>query len=299
MRARDMALAVLVSVIWGFSYVTYRFGLESFSAAQLSAARFLLACVAIAFVPRPKVSWAVMLVIGLVMFAGQFLLLMLAYTLDMPAGLGSVTQQTQAVFTIAFAAIFMREFPTLRQGIGMAVAMAGLVLIGFTIGGDLKPAALALALAAATSWAIGNIVVKSVRHAPAFALMAWCSPIAVVPLLAYSWAFDPQPSFLQALAHASWLSLAVVAYLAIASTLVGYAMWGHLLQRHPASVVAPFALLSPATGILASALILGEQFSPLRVAGMALIMLGLAIIVMPVPSLVARMKARSAAMRDR
>jgi O-acetylserine/cysteine efflux transporter len=172
MRGRDVALAVLVSLIWGFSYVTYKAGLNSFSPAQLSAVRFIFACVALLFVPRPKVSWIVMLTIGLVMFAGQFLLLMLAYARDMPAGLGSVTQQTQAVFTIVLAAIFMREFPTLRQGIGMTVAIAGLVLIGFTIGGDLKPAALALALAAALSWAIGNIVVKHVRGVSAFALMA-------------------------------------------------------------------------------------------------------------------------------
>ena len=57
--------------------------------------------------------------IGLILFAGQFLLLMMSYALDMPAGLGSVTQQTQAVFTVALAAIFMREFPTLHEGIGM------------------------------------------------------------------------------------------------------------------------------------------------------------------------------------
>jgi O-acetylserine/cysteine efflux transporter len=281
MRARDMVLAVLVAVIWGFSYVTYKAGLASFSPAQLSALRFLFACAAILLVPRPKVAWAVMLLIGLVMFAGQFLLLMLAYALDMPAGLGSVTQQTQAVFTIALAAIFLREFPTPRQGVGMAVAFTGLVLIGFTVGADLKPAALALALAAAMSWAIGNVVVKRTRDVSAFALMAWCSPIALVPLLAYSYAFDPHASLVGAVTHASWLSLGVALYLGVPSTLVGYGLWGYLLQRYPASVVSPFALLSPATGILASAVILGEQFTPLRVAGMALILLGLAVIVMP------------------
>jgi O-acetylserine/cysteine efflux transporter len=101
-----------------------------------------------------------------------------------------------------------------------------------------------------------------------------------------------------AVVHASWLSLAVALYLALASTLVGYGLWGYLLQRYSASVVAPFALLSPATGILASALLLGEQFAPLRLVGMALILVGLAVIVMPSP-LVARMKARSAEIRDR
>ncbi len=291
MRVRDMMLAVLTSVIWGFAYVTYRFGLESFSAAQLSALRFLVACLPIVVVPRPKEPWPVLLSIGVVMFAGQFLLLMLAYALGMPAGLGSVTQQTQAFITVLLAAVLLRERPTVRQAVGMAVAFAGLVLIGFTVGADLKPAALALAIAAATSWAIGNIVVKRTGSTSPFALMVWGSLIALAPLLAFSYAFDPQPSLVQAVTHASWLSLGVVLYLALPSTLIGYGTWGYLLKRYPAPAVAPFALLTPAAGILASALILGEQFSPLRVAGMGLILLGLAVIVMPLP-FVARMKAR-------
>src|SRR5262245_14459897 len=139
MRLRDAALAVLTTVIWGFSYVTYKFGLESFSPAQLTVMRFLFAGLPVVFVPRPKVAWPTLVLIGLILFAGQFLLLMLASALDMPAGLGSVTQQTQAVFPVALAAIFMREFPKPRDTIGMVVAFAGLGLIALTVGGDLKP----------------------------------------------------------------------------------------------------------------------------------------------------------------
>jgi O-acetylserine/cysteine efflux transporter len=281
MRVRDMGLAVLTSVIWGFAFVTYRFGLESFSAAQLTAMRFLFACLPVFFVPRPKLAWPMIVLIGLVLFAGQFLLLMLAYALDMPAGLGSVTQQTQAVFTVALAAIFMREFPKAREGIGMAVAFAGLALIALTVGGDLKPAALALAIAAASSWAIGNMLVKRTGNTPAFPLMVWASLVAPWPVLAFSWAVDPQPSLIEAIAHASWLSLAVAFYLGVPSTLLAYGLWSYLLQRYPAATVAPFALLSPATGIIASAVLLGETFAPLRLAGMALILTGLAVIVWP------------------
>lgn len=281
MRVRDMGLAVLTSVIWGFAFVTNKFGLESFSAAQLTAMRFLFACLPVLFVPRPKLAWPMIVLIGLVLFAGQFLLLMMAYALDMPAGLGSVTQQTQAVFTVALAAIFMREFPRAREGIGMAVAFAGLALIALTVGGDLKPAALGLAIAAATSWAIGNILVKRTGGTPVFSLMVWASLVAPWPVLAFSYAVDPQPSLIQAIAHASWLSLAVAFYLGVPSTLVAYGLWSYLLQRYPAATVAPFALLSPATGIIASALLLGETFAPLRLAGMALILTGLAVIVWP------------------
>jgi len=281
MRIRDMGLAVLTSVIWGFAYVTYKFGLESFSAAQLTAMRFLLACLPVFFVPRPKLPWAMIALIGLVLFAGQFLLLMLAYALDMPAGLGSVTQQTQAVFTVALAVIFMREFPKVREGIGMVVAFAGLALIALTVGGDLKPAAFGLAVAAATCWAVGNMLVKRTGDTPAFALMAWASLVVPWPMLAISYAVDPQPSLIHAITHASGVSLAVAVYLGVPSTLVGYGLWGYLLQRYPAATVAPFSLLVPATGIISSTLLLGETFSPLRLAGMALILAGLGVIVWP------------------
>jgi drug/metabolite transporter (DMT)-like permease len=45
--------------------------------------------------------------------------------------------------------------------------------------------------------------------------------------------------------------------------------------------VAPFALLAPCTGVVASALLFGERFGALRYAGMALILLGLATILLP------------------
>jgi O-acetylserine/cysteine efflux transporter len=281
MRIRDMALAALATVIWGFAFVAYRFGLESFSAAQLTAMRFLIACLPVLFVPRPKLSWWMIVLIGLILFAGQFLLLMMAYALDMPAGLGSVTQQMQAVFTVALAAIVLRELPTRREGIGMTVAFAGLALIGLSVGGDLRPAALALALGASTCWAIGNLLVKRTGDTPAFSLMAWCSLAVPLPMLAVSWAVDPQPSLVRAILHASWTSLAVALYLGLPSTLIAYGLWSFLLQRYPAATIAPFSLLSPTTGILAATLLLGERLGPLRLAGVALILAGLAVIVWP------------------
>jgi len=281
MRARDMGLAALTSVIWGFAFVTYKFGLESFSAPQLTALRFLIACLPVFFVPPPKLPWSTIVLIGLTLFAGQFLLLFFAFALDMPAGLASVTQQTQAFFTVLLAAVVLHEIPRLRQCIGMIIAFAGLGLVGLTTGADLKPAALGLALAAALSWAIGNILVKRTAGAPVFPLMVWCSLVAPLPVLLLSYVVDPQPSLVGALMNASWQSVATAIYLGTLATPVAYGMGSYLLQRYPASVVAPFALMSPATGILSSALILGEVFGPVRYAGMALILAGLAVIVWP------------------
>jgi hypothetical protein len=69
----------------------------------------------------------------------------------------------------------------------------------------------------------------------------------------------------------------------------------HVVGVYPAGTVAPFALLSPCTGILSSALVFGERFSPLRYVGMALIIAGLAIILLPAWK---RTTGRRAELRD-
>jgi O-acetylserine/cysteine efflux transporter len=279
MRFRDGALAALTSVIWGFGFVVIKLGLSSFSAPQLTALRFIVAALPVFLVPRPKIAWPRLALIGLTLFTGQFLLLFFAIAARLPAGLASVTQQTQVFFTVLLAAIFLREIPSLRQGVGMTMAFAGLALIGATVGGaDLPPMALGLALAGAFSWAVGNILVKRAAEVPVLSLVVWASLVPPSPALLVSAIVDPHPSLPAALAAASWLGIGCALYLGAFATIVAYAIWGDLLQRYSAARVAPFALLAPCAGVVASALAFGEIFSPIRYAGMALILAGLVVI---------------------
>ena len=280
-----MVLAAFTSVVWGWAFVATKFGLESFSAPQLTALRFLIASVPIFFVPRPKVPWATLVLIGLTLFTGQFLLLFFAFEAGLPPGLASVTQQMQVFLTVLLSAAFLRDVPTMRQTGGMTVAFVGLAVIGTTTGGDLKPAALALALAGALSWAVGNVLVKRTSPGvPIFSLIVWASVVPPLPSLAVSVIHGEGTSLLAALKGASWVGIGGAVYLGAAATMV-YAIWGSLLQQYPAGAVAPFALLSPCTGVLASALVFGERFSVSRYSGMALILAGLAIVVLPVGAL--------------
>ena len=278
MSPRDMLLAALSSVIWGLGFVAIKIGLESFSAPQLTAVRFLIAGLPALVVPRPRVSWWSIGLIGLTLFTGQFLLLFFAYAQGMPPGLASVSQQMQAFFTVLLAAVFLRERPTRRQGAGMAVAFAGLALIGLTVGLDLKLTALGLALAGAFSWAVGNVLVKRQPDVPVFPLVVWASLVPPLPSILLAGGVEP---LVAAARGASWASLAAAAYLGVLATVLAYALWGRLLQRYSAAAVAPFALLAPCAGVVSSALVFREVFSPVRYAGMALILGGLAIAVAP------------------
>ena len=62
---------------------------------------------------------------------------------------------------------------------------------------------------------------------------------------------------------------------------LAYVIWGRLLARSPAASVAPFALIAPCTGLVASAIAFAESYQPIQYAGMALILAGLAVIVLP------------------
>jgi O-acetylserine/cysteine efflux transporter len=281
MSARDMALAALTSVLWGLGFAAGKFGLESFSPPELTAARFLIACLPVLLIPRPRIAWRSIVLIGLTLFTGQFLLLFFAFDHGLPPGVASVSQQTQAFFTVVLAAIFLRDVPSRRQALGMAMAFAGLVLIGATAGADLKLVGLGLGLAGAFSWAIGNVLVKRAAGVPVFPLVVWCSLVPPLPALLVSRVSDGHVDLAGALVRASWPSLVGVVYLGVVATVVAYAAWGSLLQRYPTGAVAPFALLSPCAGVVSSALLFGEIPSPVRYAGMALVLGGLAVAVLP------------------
>jgi O-acetylserine/cysteine efflux transporter len=281
MSGRDMLLAALASILWGVAFVAVKFGLESFSPGQLTAMRFLVASLAALVVPRPRIPWWSIILIGLTLYTGQFLLLFFAFTQGLSPGVASVTQQLQAFFTVLLAAAFLRDIPNRRQCVGMAVAFAGLALIGVTVGAGLTTTGLALGLAAALSWAVGNVLVKRAPATATLPLVVWCSLVPPLPSLLVSGLVDREPNLAVALLHASWPSIAAAVYLGAFATILSYAIWGRLLQRYPAGSVAPFALLAPCAGVLASALILGERFAPLRYSGMALILIGVAVSALP------------------
>lgn len=123
---------------------------------------------------------------------------------------------------------------------------------------------------------MGNVLVKRTADVPVFPLVIWASLVPPLPALIVSSAYDQRP-LLDTVVNAWWLSLGAAVYLGALATVLAYATWGYLLQRYSTAAVAPFALLAPCTGLLASAVIFGEAFSPMRYAGMALILIGLVI----------------------
>lgn len=75
-KPRDIALAVLVAVIWGVNFVVIRVGLDSMSPVLFCAVRFTVAAIpAVFFVGRPTARWCWILLTAMTLAIAQYTLL--------------------------------------------------------------------------------------------------------------------------------------------------------------------------------------------------------------------------------
>ncbi len=280
MKPADICLAVMVAVIWGLAFVASRIALNELSPALMTALRFSIAAVPCLFVRKPGVSWTLLFAISFTLFLGQFLAQAWAIAHGVPVGLSSVIVQSQALFTIALAAIIFRERPTRMQTLGIAVATFGLLMICGTVGYDFSVAAFAVLMISPVSFAIGNLLLRGAQGAPMFDLFAWLCLAAALPLLALTLAGDGVQPTWHALSHLSLSGLLCMLGLGGISTSIAYWLWGRLLRDYQAAQVVPFALLVPFVGSAASSVVFGEKFGPLRLAGMLTVVGGIAVMLL-------------------
>ncbi len=289
MAPRHLVLAALVAVIWGVNFIAIDLGLRDTPPLLLVALRFVFVALPLVFfVRRPAVSWGVIATIGLAMSAGQFGLLFTAMHLGLPAGIAAVVLQCQMIFTIAIAAIVLREWPTRVQVIGAALGLAGLGLVAvgrFEAVGAADGAGapitvilpLLVCVAAGLSWAIGNIVARRASGASGFGIVVWSALVVPVPMVALSLLLDGPAVVADAFTTIGWETVVSVAFTAGLASLVGYSAWNFLLGRYPAGMVAPIALLVPPVGLAAAALLLGQVPNALEAVGSAVLVGGVAL----------------------
>lgn len=278
MPLRHVLLALLVVSIWGFNFVVIKLSVEAMPPVLAAALRFAAAAFpAILFVRPPKAPWWIVVGFGLSFGFALYAFLNLAIAWGMPAGLASLVLQTQAFFTMALAFGLLGERPSRFQVIGAMVAFGGIAVIASDriAGAGLLP--LLMTLLAAISWGLANVLTRKAGRVNAVSFTVWGALVAPLPLLVLSITTEGWPAVSSALAGFSWSDAALIAFLAYPATLLGGGIWSWLLGRHPASIVAPFTLLVPITGLASGYLVLGEVVSPIEIAGGLLVIAGLII----------------------
>lgn len=278
MSTRDTLLALVVIVVWGLNFVVIMTGLNSMPPLLMGALRFMLVVFpAILFIRRPQIPWRWLLAYGLTISLGQFAFLFSAMAVGMPAGLASLVLQSQAFFTLLFAAVFIGERVRTSNIVGLMIAAAGLTLIGMQVDRVMTLAGFLLTICAASMWAMGNVVTRRIGKVNLVGLVVWGNLIPPIPFLVLSYWIEGPEAIRAALGAFNLESALVLAYLAFGATLLGYSIWGRLLSRYPASQVAPFSLLVPVVGLSSASLLLGDRLGNWQIAGALLVMLGLLI----------------------
>ena len=309
MNPIHIALAVLVTFIWGVNFTFIAWALDSFPPLMLTALRFFFTAVPLVFFLKPPKFNRTLFIYAIGTFVMQYAFVFTAMHLGASAGLTALLLQVQIFITVLLAYVILGEKVNRMQIIGMVVGVLGLGVIALNLGGDMPLIGFICILIAAIGWSFGNIASKQVSKQvstqamlktmqqdtrlytgsltngnnkasalfalPALALVAWGGLIACVILILSSLMFETDAwqlsTFIQA-SPKSWLSLGFIVYV---STLLGFGLWAHLLSQNTASKIVPFALLVPVFGMATSVLLLGEILTWWKMLAMLLILSGL------------------------
>lgn len=260
---RDRILALVVAVAWGLNFPATAIALEHFPPFLLAAVRFtLLAVPTLLFVPRPQVPFRWILLVGSTLGVVQFAFLYLGMSAGMPSGLASLVIQAAAPFTVVLAGVLLRERLTTRQVVGVSIAVAALGVIAVHRAQTAALLPVVLVLLGAIGWATGNVATRRTGPVNPLHLTLWWAVVPPIPMAVLSFVVEGPERIGQALGTAFTLEALPadlgVLYIVVAASLVGYGIWSRLMGKYPSSTVAPFSMLVPVVGVLASWAAFGE-----------------------------------------
>jgi drug/metabolite transporter (DMT)-like permease len=280
------ASLALLCLVWGSTWVVIRGGLDDLPPFTSAAARFVLASVAMSAVaarfgqsesgaPPPAYLWVTL---GVLNFGASYAIVYCA-ELVLPSGLVNLLW---GVFPLMMAVAGHLFLPGERlhgaQWLGFALGLAGLALLCLTdvpsFGEGAVAAALVLFLSPLVS-AVGNTLVKlrgvNVRS---LELNRNAMLLGAALLVAAALAFERD-------ARADWTPAAIasVVYLALCGTVLTFGLYFWLLRHVAAHRLSLIAYVTPAIGVALGALFRGEIVTAYTLAGGALILGGVVLVV--------------------
>ena len=128
------------------------------------------------------------------------------------------------------------------------------------------------------AWAIASVQVKRLTDISPLALNGWMSAISALLLFPLSFALEEGQ--LASLLQPDWRLHGSLMYQVVGSTLLAYWAWYYLLAHNKVATVAGFMLLVPMLGVIFGVLILGEPITWQTLVGGAIIVSGVALIVL-------------------
>ncbi len=276
LRPLDVLMGLAVPLIWGLGVVFAKAAIEHFPPILLMALRFTLTALVLVWFVKPP--WRVLRQLAAIAFVSAAIQYSLTFNglRGVDASTAVLVLQIEVPFLVLLGAVLLHERVGLRKWLGIAIALAGVGLIAGEPRLGQAWGSLALLVGGAFSWALGQIMVRRLGEIGGLTMIAWVAVFAAPQLFVFSLVFERD--HLAAIVSADWVVWSTVVYLGVVMTALGYAMWYSLIGRHPVSRVGPFLLLMPVFSVLGGVVLLGEALTPLIALGGAIVIAGVAVI---------------------
>ncbi|MWJ27068.1 EamA family transporter [Halomonas sp. ZH2S] len=280
MSAADTLRLLLLSSLWGMSFIFMRVAVPEFGPVPLIMVRMgigALLLIPLLFSLRYfKLMWehkGSLLLLGVINHVLPFTLLALATT-RLEAGFTSLINATTPIFTALLGALFFTTPVQRQQYLGLAMAFFGVYVLSanrldFALGGD---GWFILAVLGATfCYGIaGNYSKTYLSHLPIRVLAAGSTSMSALVLLVPGillWPSEP----------ISLLGWSNAVALAVLSTTLAFLLYFGLIASAGATATSTVTFLVPVSALLWGYLLLDETLSLQLIAGMAITLLGTAI----------------------
>ena len=279
MQPSHILIAVGTALLWGFGFVTSKYGADHMPPLFFLALRFtLMALMLLWFVRPPSGRWLAVSLFALTMGAGHFGLFYIALNMGVEASTAAIIWITQVPLSAVLAALILRERPGWLAIVGIAIAFGGAVVLVGEPRHTGNVVAIGLMFGSSIAWAVANVQVKRLTDIPPLALNGWMS--AITALLLFPLSFALEEGQLASLLQPDWRLHGSLIYQVVGSTLLAYWAWYYLLARNPVATVAGFMLLVPVLGVIFGVFTLGEPLTWQTLVGGAIIICGVALIVL-------------------
>ncbi len=275
---RDYAMGVAVALTWGMGIVFAKAAIEHFPPILLMAMRFAVTAAILVWFVKPPIGQITKIFgIAVISAAIQYSLTFTGLK-GLDASVTALVVQLEVPFLVLLGAVLLKEQPGVRKWIGIAVSFIGVALIAGEprLGGAWV--SMFLVIGGAFTWAVGQVLVRTLKGLDGLTILAWVAVCATPQLFVMSAIFESD--HVAKVQSADMVVWAAVIYLGIVMNGLGYGMWYTLVSRHPVSRVAPFLLLLPIFSTLGGILFLGEVLTWQVALGGAIVLAGVAAIVL-------------------
>ena len=272
-----LAQLVTINAIWGFNIVAVKLSADRFPPVFLTFLRFLIVALAVwpwLRIRRGEMRW---LLIAAICSGGlQFALMYSGVALSESMSSIAIGSQLGVPFATLLSVLLLGERIHWRRWVGIAMAFAGVVIVGYSPGVLGSWSGFVLVVIAAFVGAVGLVAIKRVRELEALELQAWLAWGSLPLLLPLSLLLeDGQAASLRSADVTGWSALL---YSAVLASLVAHTAYFALIRRYPVSSVAPVTVLTPLFSVLFSVLFLGDVLDTRMIVGGVLTLGGVTVI---------------------